>query len=489
MIFEEKNIKVLLIEDEEFDVRRVKNTISPFSSRIKIVETFSNGKAAVEFLQSNKGDVDIVIMDYQIAGGLMGESLIQKIKEIDNTIQIIVITKMTVNISDYNFANKLIKAGAFWYCTKYPGDIEDYIYQPTDFLLSLFNAYEKSLLEKERFRSQLKLRRNVEDILIQKQIIGESLIMKELKEEINKFARSNVNTLIRGASGTGKELVAYNIHYRSDRKFENFVIINCGSLPSQLVESELFGYEKGAFTGADKKKPGLFEIAHHGTIFLDEVTELPLSAQVKLLRVIQDGEIEKIGRTEKIKVDVRIIAATNRNIEEEVKEKRFREDLYYRLNVLPIFVPELKKRASDIPLLIDYFLSNISIDMGREKPDIPEETMKVFLNYDWPGNVRELKNVVQRILFNAESLVTPALARRALGVGDLSEGQVDSNLADLFNPSSILPLKDFEKLIRERYFRFVRMNSNSDTEAAKKLGLAPPNYHRMAKELGLKTSE
>jgi DNA-binding NtrC family response regulator len=489
MIFEEKNINILLIEDEEFDVRRVNNTIAPFSNRIKILETVSNGKAAVEYLQSNKGNIDVVVMDYQIAGGLMGEALIQKIKEIDNTIQIIVITKMTVNISDYNFANKLIKAGAFWYCTKYPGDIEEYIYQPTDFLMSVFNAYEKCLLERERFRSQQKLRRNVEDILLQKQIIGESPIMKELKEEINKYAKSNVNTLIRGASGTGKELVAYNIHYRSDRKYENFVIINCGSLPSQLVESELFGYEKGAFTGADKRKPGLFEIAHHGTIFLDEITELPLSAQVKLLRVIQEGEIEKIGRTEKIKVDVRVIAATNRNIEEEVKEKRFREDLYYRLNVLPIYVPELKKRISDIPLLIDYFLSNISIDMGKEKPEIPEETMKVFLNYEWPGNVRELKNVIQRILFSSESVITPAQAKRALGVGELSVVQIDSNIADLFNPSNLLPLKDFEKLIREKYFRFVRMNSSSDTEAAKKLGLAPPNYHRMAKDLGLKTSD
>jgi len=489
MIFEEKNINILLIEDEEFDVRRVNNTIAPFSNRIKILETVSNGKAAVEYLQSNKGNIDVVVMDYQIAGGLMGEALIQKIKEIDNTIQIIVITKMTVNISDYNFANKLIKAGAFWYCTKYPGDIEEYIYQPTDFLMSVFNAYEKCLLERERFRSQQKLRRNVEDILLQKQIIGESPIMKELKEEINKYAKSNVNTLIRGASGTGKELVAYNIHYRSDRKYENFVIINCGSLPSQLVESELFGYEKGAFTGADKRKPGLFEIAHHGTIFLDEITELPLSAQVKLLRVIQEGEIEKIGRTEKIKVDVRVIAATNRNIEEEVKEKRFREDLYYRLNVLPIYVPELKKRISDIPLLIDYFLSNISIDMGKEKPEIPEETMKVFLNYEWPGNVRELKNVIQRILFSSESVITPAQAKRALGVGELSAVQIDSNIADLFNPSNLLPLKDFEKLIREKYFRFVRMNSSSDTEAAKKLGLAPPNYHRMAKDLGLKTSD
>lgn len=489
MIFEGKNINILLIEDEEFDVRRVNNTIAPFNNRIKIVETVSNGKAAEEYLQSNKGNIDVVVMDYQIAGGLIGEVLIQKIKEIDSTIQIIVITKMTVNISDYNFANKLIKAGAFWYCTKYPSDIEEYIYQPTDFLMSVFNAYEKCLLERERYRSQQKLRRNVEDILFQKQIIGESPVMKELKEEINKYAKSNVNTLIRGASGTGKELVAYNIHYRSDRKYENFVIINCGSLPSQLVESELFGYEKGAFTGADKRKPGLFEIAHHGTIFLDEITELPLSAQVKLLRVIQEGEIEKIGRTEKIKVDVRVIAATNRNIEEEVKEKRFREDLYYRLNVLSINVPELKKRISDIPLLIDYFLSNISIDMGKEKPEIPEETMKVFLNYEWPGNVRELKNVVQRILFSSESVLTPAQARRALGVGELSATQIDSNIADLFNPSNFLPLKDFEKLMREKYFRFVRMNSSSDTEAAKKLGLAPPNYHRMAKDLGMKTSD
>ena len=161
---------------------------------------------------------------------------------------------MTINIADYNFANKLMKAGAFWYCTKYPGDIEDYIYQPTDFILSIFNAHEKCLLERERFRSYQKMNRNVEDILLQKKMIGESPMMLELKQEINKFSDSNVNTLIRGSSGTGKELVAFNIHYRSKRKYENFIIINCGSLPSQLVESELFGYEKGAFTGADKKE-------------------------------------------------------------------------------------------------------------------------------------------------------------------------------------------------------------------------------------------
>ncbi|MFO7524479.1 MAG: sigma-54 dependent transcriptional regulator [Ignavibacteriaceae bacterium] len=486
MIFEGKNIQILLIEDEDYDVRRVMNTLSPFSERMKVISVVSNGKAAMEILRNKKGNVDIVIMDFQIAGGLMGENLIEKIKDIDPTLQIIVITKMTTNISDYNFANKLIKAGAFWYCTKYPGDIEEYIYQPTDFLMSIFNAHEKCILERERFSSRQKLHRNVEEVLLQKKIVGESEVIGNLREEIKKFAQSNVNTLIRGSSGTGKELVAYNIHYRSSRKYENFVIINCGSLPSQLVESELFGYEKGAFTGADKKKLGLFEIANHGTIFLDEITELPLSAQVKLLRVIQDGEIEKIGRTEKIKVDVRIIAATNRNVEKEVKEKRFREDLYYRLNVLPLLVPDLRKRVSDIPLLINYFLYNISIDMGKEKPEIPEETMRVFLNYEWPGNVRELKNVVQRILFSAEAKITTQRAKRALGIPESSDAGDDFGFGDLFNPDNILPLKDMEKIIRERYFKFVRLNSDSDTDTAKKLGLAPPNYYRMAKELGLK---
>lgn len=481
---EKKKINVLLIEDEDYDVRRVKNTVKPFNERIQILNIVSDGKSALSLIKNSKYGYDVVIMDFQISGGVMGEILIQKIKEIDYSLQIIVITKMTINISDYNFANKLIKAGAFWYCTKYPGDIEDFIYQPTDFVMSIFNAYEKCLLERERLKSNQKLIKNIEDILIQKEIVGESDTIKNLKEEIKKFAQNNVNTLIKGASGTGKELVAYNIHYNSQRKFENFVIINCGSLPGDLVESELFGYEKGAFTGADRKKLGLFEIANHGTVFLDEITELPLPAQVKLLRVIQDGEIEKIGRTEKLKVDVRIIAATNRNIEEEVKAKRFREDLYYRLNVLPIFVPDLKYRKEDISVLINYFMTTISIDMVKDKPSIQDEAMKLLTDYDWPGNVRELKNVVQRLLFSDEKVITPSLIKYALGI---NWKEKDNNIMrEFFSTSNILSLREMETYIRQKYFQFIRENSDSDTEAAKKLGLAPSNYHRMAKELGLK---
>ncbi len=485
-MFTSNQINVLLIEDEEFDVNRVLNTIKPFLDRININDIVSDGESALNLLSDKNNLYDVVIMDFHLTGKIMGEELILKIKEIDSSIQIIVITKMTLNITDYDFANRLIQAGAFWYCTKYPGDIEDYIYQPTDFIMSIFNANEKCRLEREWRRSNQKLIKNVEDILSQKEIIGESEQVIQLRKEIKKYSKSNVNILIKGASGTGKELVAYNIHYNSNRKFENFVPINCGSLPHDLIESELFGYEKGAFTGADKKKLGLFEIAHHGTVFLDEVTELPLPAQVKLLRVIQDGELEKIGRTEKVKVDIRVIAATNRNIEEEVKAKRFREDLYYRLNVICIEVPELKNRKSDIPLLVNHFLSLTGCRMGKEKPILDDQAMEILTNYSWHGNVRELKNVVQRLLFFDEKEINKTNVKQALGT--LYAGDEDdkfSSLGTVFE-DNILPLTKMEKILREKYLKFVRQHSESDSDAARKLGLAPSNYYRIAKELGIK---
>lgn len=486
MHYDEK-IKVLLIEDEEFDVRRIENTIKPFSNRINLSEVVSDGKSAIELLESKNDYFDVIIMDYQIAGGLKGEYLIKKIKDIDQSLQIIVITKMTLNMTDYEFAQSLISAGAFWYCTKYPVDIEKYIYQPTDFIISIFNAYEKRLLIKEKQNSKLRLKRNIEDILESKKIIGVSSAIQNLKEQIKKIANSNVPVLITGYSGTGKELVAYNIHYNSPRKYENFVPINCGGIPEQLIESELFGYEKGAFTGADKNKPGLFEIANKGTIFLDEISELPLSSQVKLLRVLQEGEMEKLGRTGKIKIDVRIISATNKNLEEEVKERKFREDLFYRLNVLPIHIPSLRDRKEDIPCLIDYYLKQFAIEMGKEMPEITEEAMKILVDYDWPGNVRELKNFIQRLLFYDEKKITPKLVETAIGkkISELDEYFQNDGLK-FRSSEGILTLKQMEKVFRIKYFNFIRKQTSSDAEAAKLLGLAPPNYYRMCKELGLK---
>lgn len=478
-------INILLIEDEDFDARRVKNTVSIMENRIEIKEIVSNGNDALEILKKKHIDFDVIIMDYQIAGGLRGEELIKQIKIIDSALQIIVITKLTIDMTDFEFANRLIEAGAYWYCTKYPGDIEKYIYQPTDFLMSIFNAFEKKKLELISKNSNRKLNSNVEQILVAKSIIGSSEETIKLKSLIEKYSKTDVNILIYGASGTGKELVANNIHYKSNRKLEKFVPINCGGLPHDLIESELFGYEKGAFTGANTKKLGLFEVANNGTIFLDEVSELPPSAQVKLLRVIQEGEIEKIGRTDKINVDVRIIAATNKDLAKMVSENQFREDLYYRLNVVPIQIQSLTNRRKDILDLVNHFIGRFASEMGIRTPKL-EPSAYVFLdNYSWPGNVRELKNVVQRILFTESDFITDVVVKNTF----LASPNIKNSSCELFNFSKlddIKPLRDIEKSLRQEYFEFVRENSLSDAEAAKKLGLAPPNYFRMSKELGLK---
>ena len=476
-------IRVLLIEDESFDAMRVNNTLKYFEDKIKIMDTVSNGDTALKLLEQSRDDYDVIIMDYQIAGTLHGVELIDKIKSIISTIQIIVITKLTIDITDLNFARKLIDAGAFWYCTKYPNDIENYIYQPTDFVLSIFNAYERKKLEEQRNHSNKTLDKQIEQILESKKIISVSKAMDEVKQNITRLAKNDATVLITGASGTGKELVAYNIHYRSNRKYEKFIPINCGSLPSDLIESELFGYERGSFTGAGNKKEGLFELANKGTIFLNEIAELPLSAQVKLLRVIQDGELDKIGRTKTIKVNVRIIAATNKDLRKEVEEGRFRKDLYFRLNVLFIKVLPIKDRSEDIKVLTKHFIRFFSLQMGVQTPNISESAIDALIKHDWPGNVRELKNVIQRILFYEKDSIEVSDVENAIIPTTVKQSS-DNSLN--FDSNNILPWKDFEYNIKYKYFKFVRDNSSSDVEAASKLGLAPPNYHRMSKELGLK---
>jgi len=479
-------IRVLLIEDEDFDVRRVRNTIRPFSDQIQILEVVSNGDAALKLLGRGKDQFDVVIMDMQIAGRIMGDSLIHAIKKISSSLQIIVITKMTVNITDFEFANKLLNAGAFWYCTKYPTDIKDFIYQPTDFIISIVNAYQRKILEREQLRAQKKLLHNVEDKLASVRILGISEHTQRIRSQIKQLSTSDATVLITGPTGTGKELVATNIHYESKRKFESFVPINCSSIPHELIESELFGYEKGAFTNATTSKPGLFEVAHHGTLFLDEIGDLPLEAQSKLLRVIEGGEIAKIGRTDKIKVDVRIIAATNKILQQEVQAGRFREDLFYRLNVVPIYVSLLKDRPEDILVLWDHYIRQISIDMGKTPPVTEEGAFDILKKYSWPGNVRELKNVAHRVLLNNDTIISVDVVKEIFHLQ--SQLQSFSSIDGVLfpHPDGEKNLWDMEKYFRKKYFEYMRKNSSSDAETARKLGLAPPNYHRLCKELGLK---
>jgi len=477
-------ISVLLIEDEEFDVRRIRKTLNPFRERIVIEDVVASGISAIELLEKNRGKYDVIIMDYQIAGGLMGENLIRRIKVINPLLQIVVVTKMTINMTDYDFANRMLEAGATWYCTKYPGDIEEFIYQPTDFILNIFNAYEKKRLEEEKNNSNRKLQKNIDDILERKKIIGKSNAVIKLKAQIQQCAVTDANVIIRGQSGTGKELVATHIHYTGKRKLENFVPINCGSLPENLIESELFGFEKGSFTGANKNKAGLFEIANNGTIFLDEISELPYATQSTLLRVIQEGEIDKIGRTKKVNVKVRVIAATNRDLEQEVKAKRFREDLYYRLNVVTINVLPLRQRKEDIPFLIDHFMSRFGREMNQEIPEITDEGYQSLIDYKWPGNVRELQNVVQRLLFFQENKLSLVHVRMALGATHAINESLEGEGFNIMN--DIIPWREKERQLKKIYFQHVRNNTSSDADAARILGLAPPNYYRMCKELGLK---
>lgn len=478
-------VKVLLIEDEEFDVRRVKNTIKPYQHLIDIHDVVSDGNSALDLIKEHVGFYDVVIMDYQIAGNISGENLIRKIKQLDPLIQIIVITKMTINITDYEFAQELMNAGAMWYCTKYPGDIENYIYQPTDFLLSIMNAYEKKHLTKEKINSEGKLKQNIYRILEEKEIIGQSEAIEQVKNQINNVAATDTTIVIRGESGTGKELVATRIHYLSKRRFENFVPINCGSIPKDLIESELFGYEKGAFTGARSEKPGLFELANKGTIFLDEIAELPLDAQVKLLRFLQEGEIDKIGRKRRLKVDVRVIAATNKDLEEEVRKGNFREDLYYRINVFTIWLPPLRERKEDIPILVDYFMSKFSSQMGKMLPQLTDGALELLKSYSWPGNIRELQNVIQRLLLLFKSKIEASDVKMALG--KLNKKLSAKELPEHYFPmDTIKPLKDMETEFRRQYVQLVMDKTTSDAEAARLLGMAPSNYHRLLKKMGIK---
>ena len=255
----------------------------------------------------------------------------------------------------------------------------------------------KDLLEAERayLQDEIKLEYNHENIL------GKSDELKHVLYKIEQISRSNTTVLILGETGTGKELVARALHSSSLRKNRALIKVNCATLPANLIESELFGHEKGAFTGSQTKHLGRFEIADGGTLFLDEIGELPLDLQAKLLRVIQDGEFERLGSSHTIKVDTRILAATNRNLEEEVRNGRFREDLWYRLNVFPITVPPLRNRSDDIPLLVDFYVKKIAKRIGNSVGIIPTGIMNTLQDYHWPGNIRELENVLERAVINS----------------------------------------------------------------------------------------
>jgi transcriptional regulator with GAF, ATPase, and Fis domain len=311
------------------------------------------------------------------------------------------------------------------------------------------------------------------------QIIGKSPAIETLLAQLDRVVDTKVAVLIEGETGSGKELIASSVHYRSKRRDKLFVAQNCAALPENLLESELFGHKRGAFTGATDEKKGLFEIADGGTLFLDEVTEMPLSLQSKMLRALQEGEIRPVGSTQERKVNVRIVAATNRSLEKEVQAGRFREDLFYRLSVFPLRVPPLRERREDIPLLAEYFLKRWSLEIGKAAPGFAQETLELMQVYDWPGNIRELQNEVQRLMIqiDAGGFVTPDLlspqVRQVGGIIDRAR-----------------PAKGTLKEMMDQVERFVlvealRDHGNNKTATAKELGITREGLHKKLRQFGL----
>lgn len=370
------------------------------------VATARNGEVAVKMIEES--DFDVVLTDINMPRA-NGIDVLDAVKRIHSSTPVIMMTAF----ASAETAVETMKKGAYDYITK-PFKIED-------LQLIIKNAVEKKQLSAENTYLKTALKDKYEFA----NIIGKSEAMQKVFEYISKVSNSNATVLIGGESGTGKELVAKALHFNSFRKNFPFISINCGAMPENLLESELFGHEKGAFTSADSTKIGLMEAAHKGTFFLDEIGDAPLAIQVKLLRVLQEKEFTRVGGTKPIKTDLRIIAATNRDLTACVKEKLFREDLYYRLKVISIEIPPLRERRIDIPLLARSFIAKYNKEYGQEKniAGIDPEALKFLENYDWPGNVRELENIIERavVLETGEMIKSSSLPDEVLGIPDGSD--------------------------------------------------------------------
>ena len=375
--------KILIIEDEAA-IRRVLTKIISEENEAYNVEQAEDGLLGIEMIKNN--DYDLVLCDIKMPK-MDGVEVLEKAKKIKPEVPIVMIS----GHGDLDTAVNTMRLGAF-----------DYISKPPDLnrlLNTVRNALDRKVLVVENKRLKKKVSKNYE-------MIGESDSINHIKEIIEKVAATDARVLITGPNGTGKELVAHWLHEKSDRVKAPMIEVNCAAIPSELIESELFGHVKGSFTGANKDRAGKFEAANGGTIFLDEIGDMSLSAQAKVLRALQENRISRVGSDKDIKVNVRVVAATNKDLKTEIAEGRFREDLYHRLAVILIKVPALNDRREDIPLLVDFFTEKISKEQGTPKKQFSIEAIKLLQEYDWTGNIRELRNVVERLIILGEKEVS-----------------------------------------------------------------------------------
>ncbi len=442
VIDDEKNIRVSLqsiLEDEGYDVT-----------------TAETGEDGLQMLGSN--GVDLVLLDVKLPG-MNGMEVLDKIQESQSDTDVIMIS----GHSDIRTAVDAVKKGAY-----------DFLEKPLSLPKIIVSA--RNIAEKQRLSHRFQQEK--EDLDAKYRIIGESSEMNRVRDLIHKVAKQESKVLIRGESGTGKELVAYAIHANSVRRRGPFGKFNCAAIPNELVESELFGYEKGAFTGAEQRKLGKLELANEGTLFLDEIGDMNLDAQAKVLRVIQEGKFERVGGNETIDIDVRILAATNKNLEELIKTGGFREDLFYRLNVIPIDLPPLRERHGDIPVLLDYYLEYFAHDLKTEKKQFTDDALERLETYDFPGNIRELRNLVERLYILSSG-------------SEITKKDVEANLKSSSQSGSqqygFLETKDFSEVRKEfEVYYLTKQLEKYDwniSEVAEHLGMAQPNLSRKIKQL------
>lgn len=442
--------KILVVDDEQ----SMRDVLSIMLKRAGYsVTTASDGEEAVGHI--HKEIFDLVITDLRMPkmGGL---DVLRTVKACSSETVVLVITAFASAES----AVEAMKHGAYDYLTK--------PFQVDEVQLIIRNALERRRLSTEN----MLLKREMASQSSFSRIIGQSDAMQRVFEVIKKVADSKSNVLIGGESGTGKELVARAIHYNSSRAQLPFVTVNCSAVPETLLESELFGHMKGSFTGAVSNKAGLFEVANGGTIFLDEIGDTTPTIQVKLLRVIQEREFRRVGGTQDVKVDVRIVAATNRDLEKAVAEGAFREDLYYRLDVIPIKIPPLRMRTGDIPLLVAHFLEKFAGESGKPVPAITQEALHVLLAHEWRGNVRELENVIERVVaFSTGGSVTDAdirgwlhktLSPQQVVPTDLPEDGLDlEGLINSIEKDLLLKALERSQWVKKRAARLLRLNTRS----------------------------
>ncbi len=375
--------RILIIEDEASIRRVLVKILTEENNQYQVFEA-EDGLIGTEMIK--KDDFDLVLCDIKMPK-MDGVEVLEIVKKIKPEIPMVMIS----GHGDLDTAVKTMRMGAF-----------DYISKPPD-LNRLLNTIRNALDRKQLVVENKRLKRKVSK---QYEMVGNSPKIEAIKLLIDKVAPTEARVLVTGPNGTGKELVAHWLHQKSDRSKGPMIEVNCAAIPSELIESELFGHIKGAFTSANKDRAGKFEAANKGTIFLDEIGDMSLSAQAKVLRALQESRIQRVGSDKDIKVDVRVIAATNKNLKKEIQEGRFREDLYHRLAVILIKVPPLNDRRDDIPVLVDYFAHKIASEQGTAKKSFSSEALKLLQAYDWTGNIRELRNVVERLIILGESEVT-----------------------------------------------------------------------------------